>query len=74
MRQIEAGTGVTDSGYRRIIYLALHNLSDKPVTFNVGTKSLSFYLKKNLLPILTEVFDFEDYTERGSDGFGSTGI
>ena len=74
MRQIHGHAGVIDSGYRGIIYVVLHNLSEKPVTFNVGDKIAQLLFGKISLPVLAKVFDFENNTESGSDGFGSTSI
>ena len=73
MKQIEAGAGAIHSGYRGIIYVVLHNISDKLVTFNVGDKTTQLLFEKVSLPVLVEVLDFDDITDKGSSGFGSTG-
>ena len=74
MKQTETGAGVIDSGYRRIISLALQNPFDKAVTFNVGDKIAQLLFEKISLPILVEVVDFDDTTGRDPFGFGSTSI
>ena len=74
MKQTEAGAGVIDSGYRRIIYVVLQNLSDKAVTFNVGDKIAQLLFENISLPVLVEVVDFGDTTGRDPFGFGSTSI
>ena len=38
MKQIEAGAGVTDFGYRDIIYVVLHSHLDKKYEINVGDR------------------------------------
>ena len=62
-RSIEVGAGVVDSGYRAIIYIVLHNLSSEEVTFNAVDKITQIILEKIYLPMLSEVFEFEDQTE-----------
>lgn len=65
--------GVIDSDYRGEWMIALYNQSDEPRTIHPGDRVAQFVL----LPILTptfEVADSLDETDRGSGGFGSTGI
>ena len=64
-RSIEVGAGLVNSG---IIYVVLHNLLCEEVTFKIA----QIVFEKMSLPILTEVFDFIDQTERDMGGFGST--
>ena len=71
IKSIAVEAGVVDSGYQEIIYVVLHNLSREPVTFNVGDKIAQILFEKVSLPVLTEVFDFDNYTERGTGGLGS---
>ena len=52
MRQVEVGAGVVDSGYRDVVYIVLHNLSDKSVTFNVGDKIAQILFEKKYLCLL----------------------
>ena len=73
MKQIEVGAGVIDSGYRGVIWVVLHNHSDKDVNVNVGDRIDQIVFEKISLLVLIEVLDFTDQTERGSKGFGSTG-
>ena len=73
MKQIEVGTDVIDSGYRGVIYVVLHNLSDKSVTFNVEDKMAQILLKKIYLPVITEVLRFKEHPECDTCGFGRTG-
>ena len=74
LKQLEAGTGVIDSGYRGVVYVVLHILSHKRFTVNVGDKIAQLLFEKISLPVLVEVLDFDDATERGTLGFVSTDI
>lgn len=64
--------GVIDSGYTGSIVVKLYNNSDVPMNFIVGDKITQIVI----LPIpdvhLVHTNNFET-TERGNDGFGSTG-
>ena len=71
------GACVVDSDYQGEIHLHLVNTSNKAVTIEPGEKLTQFLL----IPVdhsLVEVVDpndlFEDETERGAGGFGSTGV
>ena len=64
--------GVIDSSYRGSIVVKLYNNSPVVQTFNKGDKITQLVL----LPIITpelELVDELDETDRGSNGFGSTG-
>ena len=66
------GTGVIDSGYTGSIRVKLYNNGDIPHVFDVGDKLIQLVILPILTPELELVDELED-TERGSDGFGSTG-
>ena len=66
------GTGVIDSGYTGSIRVKLYNNGDMPHVFEVGDKLIQLVILPILTPELELVDELED-TERGSDGFGSTG-
>lgn len=64
--------GVIDVGYTGSIKVKLYNLSNKPYVINKGDKITQLVI----LPIITPVLEFVDElkeTERGDNGFGSTG-
>lgn len=66
------GTGVVDSGFTGSIRVKLYNHGNEGYLFNVGDKIIQIVF----LPIFTpelEVVDELPDTERGMDGFGSTG-
>ncbi len=64
--------GVIDSGYRGEIMVPLHNMSDKKVVLEKGTRVCQLIIQPYVQVPLFKV-DSLDETERGADGFGSTG-
>ncbi|MAF35599.1 dUTP diphosphatase [archaeon] len=64
--------GVIDSGYRGEIQIIMKHLGDKPVKIAAGTKVAQILFQKIEAVSFQEVEDL-DQTERGIDGFGSTG-
>lgn len=66
-------TGLIDSGYQGSIRVKLYNNGDNDYTFKRGEKISQLVL----LPILQEKFnlveDFNEKTDRGQNGFGSSG-
>lgn len=69
---IETGAGVVDSGYTGEINVKLLNLSERLHTFRKGDKIAQILIVPVELPALVQVDDLEE-TERGDNGFGSTG-
>lgn len=65
--------GVIDSGYRGEIMAPLHNISHDVVTIDVGERVFQLVIMPYISAQIVEV-DELDETERGSDGFGSTGV
>lgn len=66
------GTGTIDEGYTGSIRVKLYNLGPDEYHFDEGDKIIQLVI----LPILTpdlELVEELDETERGGDGFGSTG-
>ena len=65
--------GVIDAGYTGSIVAKLYNHSDETVRFNRGDKITQIVVMPIAnIDILNIVSDFET-TERGNNGFGSTG-
>lgn len=64
--------GVVDVGYTGSIRVKLYNHSGKDYLVNKGDKISQFVIVPILRPTLEVVDSLED-TERGSNGFGSTG-
>ena len=70
---IKTMAGVIDSGYRGEVKILVHNLSDQVHKIEKNTKVAQMLIQ----PIeCREVIEVEelDQTERGEEGFGSTGI
>ena len=71
------GACVVDSDYQGEIHLHLINTSDKPVRIQPGDKLTQFLLipvDHCLVEVVNEGDLFEEETNRGSGGFGSTGV
>ena len=64
--------GTIDAHYRGEIMLPLHNLTDETVTVERGERVVQLLVNPVATATMVEV-DELDETERGSDGFGSTG-
>ena len=64
--------GVIDVGYTGSIVVKLYNHGNYPVMFNRGDKISQLVILPVVLPEL-EVVDSHEETERGDNGFGSTG-
>ena len=64
--------GVVDSGYTGSIHVELFNHSDRDYIVCAGDKISQIVFMPIFKPILEEVDELEE-TERGSNGFGSTG-
>lgn len=70
---IKTMAGVIDSGYRGEIKIIVHNLSAQPYLFEKGAKVAQMLIQTAEQKQLLVVEDLEE-TERGEDGFGSTGL
>ena len=66
------GEGVIDSGYTGSIVVKLYNHGAQFHVFEPGDKIIQLVILPIITPDLELVEDLED-TDRGSDGFGSTG-
>lgn len=64
--------GVIDAGYTGSIVVKLYNYSRNEYVVNAGDKISQLVIVPILTPPL-EVVETLDETERGADGFGSTG-
>ena len=73
---IEVGAGVIDPNFRGPLKILLHNMSDKPVTFKKGDRVAQFVVVRCFTsdPVLAPSVEALGKTDRGDDGFGSTGI
>lgn len=67
------GVGIVDADYRGEICVALINQSDVPFTVTDGLRIAQMIVVPVVLPEIAET-DTLSETERGSGGFGSTGL
>lgn len=65
--------GVIDSGYTGSIAVKLYNMGGSHYIFNAGDKIIQIIVQKHETLDFIEV-DTLDETERGNNGFGSTGV
>lgn len=64
--------GTIDEPYRGSIVVKLYNLGEKAYVFQPGDKVAQLVIQPYIAPEL-EIVDELSETDRGSDGFGSTG-
>jgi len=64
--------GIIDEGYTGSIVVKLYNLSDEPYTFNAGDKIAQLIIMRYETPKI-ELVDSLEETDRGDNGFGSSG-
>lgn len=69
---IKVLAGVIDSGFRGELVLAVHNLGKEEYTFQIGDKVMQMLLQP-VLHCAIEVTDSLSSSERGENGFGSSG-
>ncbi|KAL6527429.1 hypothetical protein OROGR_016519 [Orobanche gracilis] len=70
---IDVGAGVIDADYRGPVGVILFNHSDLDFEVKPGDRIAQLIIEKIVTPEVSEVDDL-DSTERGSGGFGSTGV
>ena len=72
------GACLVDSDYRGEVHLDIHNFSQNPISLKAGMKIVQGILlpvpNGNPIEIDSEEFSVYENTERGSGGFGSTGL
>lgn len=66
------GTGTIDANYTGSIKVKLYNMGHKPHKFKRGDKIIQLVIYPIITPELELVDELED-TERGANGFGSSG-
>ena len=74
---LRAHLGVIDYGYNGDFSVKIFNHGDKPYTFNKGDFCAQVLVKQkpdyNLVELNLEDFENQSKSERGSNGFGSSG-
>lgn len=70
---LRVDTGIIDNGYTGELFVGMWNISDKPIKISKGMRlaQLIFFNRVDTKWELTEKLAT---TERGADGFGSTGV
>jgi dUTP pyrophosphatase len=71
--EVIASFGTVDNGYRGPIGVTLFNLSKDDFLVRHGDRIAQLVVAPVVYPMLVEVDELSD-TERGSGGFGSTGV
>lgn len=73
---LEHGSGVIDSDYSGHVQILLHNHGNEEFRFEKHTRVAQLLIVPILTPKIEEITEFidEKKNERGSDGFGSTGL
>lgn len=74
---LDVGANVVDEGYQGEIHLHLFNTTDHFVKLEKGQKIVQFILVPVNYEMLEEVSEeelFDSKSERGENGFGSTGV
>ena len=66
--------GTIDSLYRGIVGVILYNAGESPISISKGDKIAQMVIQRVPDVELEFVDSIEKETERGSDGFGSTGL
>lgn len=66
--------GVIDSGYTGEVLIILHNSSDVPFGVSKGNRIAQLVVTPIYQQYLTEVNEFSNASDRGANGFGSTGL
>lgn len=69
---IGVGAGVVDAGYRGEVKVVLFNHGKENVVVNIGDRIAQLVIECIETPLVEEVDTLDD-TERGENGFGSTG-
>ncbi|KAG2498193.1 hypothetical protein HYH03_003947 [Edaphochlamys debaryana] len=70
---IDTGAGVIDEDYRGNVGVVLFNHSDKDFEVKVGDRVAQLILERIVVPDVDEVEEL-DATDRGANGYGSTGV
>lgn len=71
---IICGFGTIDEGYRGEICVVLYNLSKETYNVKIGDRIAQLVLAPIARPEIEETLELSTDTDRGIDGFGSTGV
>ena len=74
-KHTDIGAGVIDADYRGNVGVVIFNHSDQDITVSQGDRVAQLILEKCSTPDVEDVEDDDlDETNRGEEGFGSTGM
>jgi dUTP pyrophosphatase len=65
--------GVVDTGYRGELFIFVHNLSNEPFVVSEGQSIAQLVVMPAMYPTVQWVYRLSD-SERGTTGFGSSGL
>ena len=71
---VVAAWGTVDEGYRGEICVTIYNHSYEPYVVHCGNRIAQLVLAPVVRPDIEETDDLGEETERGTNGFGSTGV
>jgi len=71
-RGVKTAGGIIDAGYRGEIHIVLWNISAEPIQLKRGERIAQLLILPIATPAVVEVAKLDD-TQRGANGFGSTG-
>ena len=71
---IDVLAGVIDNDFRGQVKVFLINLGKENFVINLGDRIAQLIIEKNTTPPVIEVEKIIEKSERGDDGFGSSGI
>lgn len=72
--RISNSPATIDTAYRGEVKVLMDNIGDNPVTINVGERIAQMLIERNYQMNFEIVDSVEPDTERGEDGFGSSGV
>lgn len=75
---IDIGAGVIDPDYRGVIKVVMFNFSDQDFEVSIGDKIAQMIIERvctiDRVVLISSGMELDDGTDRGSRGFGSTGM
>lgn len=73
LKGLKVNAGVVDAGYRGVLQIVLVNVGKEERYINKGDKIAQLLIVPIATPLVEEVMEFTDETDRGAKGFGSSG-
>jgi len=73
-KHTDIGAGVIDADYRGNVGVVIFNHSDEDINVSQGDRVAQLIIEQISTPVVEDIEGDLDDTERGEDGFGSTGM